>query len=62
MASLDIPETDTGAAAVWSPCATCWGQRRLYEPRGAWYVERRCPTCLGLGEVLQLAAPPPRSG
>ena len=39
--------------ALWRPCPTCWGQRRILEDRnGAGLVPQRCPTCLGLGEQL----------
>jgi len=39
--------------AVWAPCATCWGQRRIYEDlNGEGLVPCTCPTCLGLGETI----------
>jgi len=45
--------------AAWSPCSTCWGQRRIYEDRnGEGLVPLTCPTCLGLGEQLDLEAAP----
>ena len=39
--------------AVWVPCGTCWGQRRLYStaPDGG-LVPHSCPSCIGLGERL----------
>lgn len=47
------------AAAAWSPCALCWGQRRIWEPEearngeGRVLVARACTGCLGLGEVMR---------
>src|SRR5205807_5963706 len=53
------PNTAGAERAVWSPCATCWGQRRIYEDRnGEGLVPLTCPTCLGLGEELKLDAAP----
>lgn len=51
------PATVTTAAssptAVWAPCPTCWGQRRIYADRnGEGLVPHACPSCLGLGERL----------
>ena len=41
--------------AAWSPCATCWGQRRIYEDRnGEGLVPLTCPGCLGVGEVARV--------
>jgi hypothetical protein len=41
--------------AVWSPCPTCWGQRRIFEDaNGEGLVSRACPSCLGIGERLAL--------
>jgi hypothetical protein len=43
----------------WTPCATCWGQRRIWESveaangEGAVLVATACPACLGIGEVLR---------
>lgn len=46
-------ETTDFAPAIWAPCATCWGQRRIYEDRnGEGLVPCTCPTCLGLGERI----------
>lgn len=45
--------------AAWTQCATCWGQRRIFEPvdaangEGRIIVAHACDTCLGLGEVLR---------
>ena len=51
------PNTAGAEHAVWSPCSTCWGQRRIYEDRnGEGLVPVTCPTCLGLGEQVQLDA------
>jgi hypothetical protein len=53
------PNTPGAERAVWSPCSTCWGQRRIYEDRnGEGLVPLTCPTCLGLGEQLRLDAAP----
>ena len=39
--------------ALWRPCPTCWGQRRIYEnPNGEGLVPQTCRGCLGLGEEL----------
>jgi hypothetical protein len=39
--------------AVWRPCPTCWGQRRVFEDRkGEGLVSHPCPACLGLGQEL----------
>jgi len=46
-------------APVWSQCAICWGQRRIWEPEeapngeGRVLVARGCAECLGLGEVMR---------
>lgn len=46
---------------IWTPCATCWGQRRIFEPvdapngEGRILVARACGACMGLGEVLRTA-------
>ncbi len=41
--------------AVWTPCPTCWGQRRIFEDRnGEGLVPCTCPACLGLGERIAL--------
>ena len=48
------------AAPVWSQCAVCWGQRRIWEPEearngeGRVLVARACTGCLGLGDVFRL--------
>ena len=48
---IAIPE----APAVWSPCPTCWGQRRILEDwNGEGLVPQACPTCLGIGERVAL--------
>ena len=50
---------EASAAAVWSQCAFCWGQRQIWEPeearngRGCVLIARACTGCLGLGEVLR---------
>lgn len=50
--AIQIPIQST----VWEPCATCWGQRRIFEDcNGEGLVPRMCPTCLGLGERVVLA-------
>lgn len=37
--------------AIWAPCPTCWGQRRIYADRnGEGLVPHACPDCLGMGE------------
>jgi hypothetical protein len=42
-----------GAEAVWTPCATCWGQRRiLVTGDDGGLVPATCPGCLGVGERL----------
>jgi hypothetical protein len=42
-------------SATWEPCATCWGQRRIFEDRNAeGLVPSTCPGCLGLGERVVL--------
>ena len=39
--------------AIWIPCPTCWGQRRIFEDRnGDGLTPCTCPSCLGLGERL----------
>ena len=46
--------------AVWRPCPTCWGQRRVFEDRnGAGLVPHPCPACLGIGEELAAPVPAP---
>ena len=46
-------EITPSPTAIWAPCATCWGQRRIYEDRnGEGLVPCTCPTCLGLGEGI----------
>jgi hypothetical protein len=36
----------------WGQCATCWGQRRIYQDRNReGLVPFVCPGCLGVGEV-----------
>ena len=48
---ISIPST------TWEPCATCWGQRRIFEDRnGEGLVPCTCPTCLGLGERVVLGS------
>ena len=43
----------------WTPCARCWGQRRIWESveaangEGPVLVATACPACLGIGEVLR---------
>jgi hypothetical protein len=43
----------------WTPCAMCWGQRRIWESvaaangEGPVLVATACPACLGIGEVLR---------
>ena len=45
--------TASSPSAVWAPCATCWGQRRIYSnPNGEGLVPHACPDCLGMGERL----------
>jgi hypothetical protein len=45
------PTTEAAAEVVWTPCPTCWGQRRIYDdPNGEGLVPCLCPTCLGIGE------------
>lgn len=43
---------DAAPAAVWEPCPTCWGQRRILSPagNGEGLVPVACPGCLGVGE------------
>ena len=39
--------------AVWRPCATCWGQRRISQDHnGEGLVPHPCPACIGVGEEL----------
>ena len=40
------------AQAIWRPCGTCWGQRRILIGG----VFQTCMTCLGIGEVPAVAA------
>ena len=49
-----IAVTDGDAQpAIWIPCPTCWGQRRIYEDRnGDGLTPCTCPSCLGVGERL----------
>jgi hypothetical protein len=43
------PDTRT----IWTPCPTCWGQRRIFEDHnGEGLVPHACPSCLGLGEQM----------
>ncbi len=45
--------TTTPAPAVWAPCPTCWGQRRIYvNHNDEGLVPHTCPACLGIGETL----------
>ena len=50
---------EASAAAAWSQCALCWGQRQIWEPEdtrngeGRVLVARACTGCLGLGEVMR---------
>ena len=38
---------------VWRPCATCWGQRRIFRNRnGEGRVPHTCPACAGVGNDL----------
>lgn len=63
-AAVPAPARTRGAEPAppppaWVQCATCWGQRRIWEPvdapngEGAVLAARACDTCLGLGEVLR---------
>lgn len=45
--ATDPPKVEE--APVWQPCATCWGQRRIFHADFTAYEV--CPTCLGLGDV-----------
>ena len=65
--SQGVPAAGTAAArdaAIWIPCPTCWGQRRILEPDRApgapraGLVARPCPGCLGVGEVIGGEPPP----
>jgi hypothetical protein len=51
-----MSETPDG---VWVPCATCWGQRRVYtaSPGGGGLTPHACAACLGLGERLSPGPP-----
>ena len=52
-ATLTTTATTASPAAVWIPCGTCWGQRRIYSnPNGEGLVPHACPACLGTGEQL----------
>jgi hypothetical protein len=43
----------TDGDALWIPCGTCWGQRRVWSPdAGGALRAEACPSCLGLGERL----------
>ena len=46
--------TPDGHDGVWTPCGTCWGQRRLYRAsaEGGRLTAHTCPTCMGVGERL----------
>ena len=53
-----IVRLDDPPPPVWTPCAACWGQGRIYCPD----AERRlrpvaCYGCLGVGQTIQ-ALPP----
>jgi hypothetical protein len=56
--SADSAVSPVAPPAVWAPCPTCWGQRRILElvaaanGEGDLLVPRSCPGCLGVGEVL----------
>ena len=67
-AAIPAPARAAGSApapaqvqTVWTQCATCWGQRRIFEPvdapngEGRILVAHACDACLGLGEVLRTA-------
>ena len=46
------PAAAPSPAAVWEPCPTCWGQRRILAAagNGEGLVPHPCPGCLGVGE------------
>jgi hypothetical protein len=49
----DILTAQAETPTIWTPCPTCWGQRRIYEDlNGEGLVPRACPGCLGLGERI----------
>jgi hypothetical protein len=53
MDSTDTATRQPDTRLIWSPCPTCWGQRRILEnPNGEGLVAHPCPTCLGLGEQM----------
>jgi hypothetical protein len=53
--SLTLRDADR-EPAIWIPCPSCWGQRRIFEDRnGDGLTPCTCPGCLGLGE--QIAGP-----
>jgi hypothetical protein len=50
---------DPTPAPVWTPCAACWGQGRIYcrdDVRKLRPVA--CYGCLGVGQTVQLPPPP----
>lgn len=50
--SIAVADGHTGPA-IWIPCPTCWGQRRIFEDcNGDGLTPHACPSCLGLGEQL----------
>ena len=52
-ATLTTAATSAPPSAVWVPCGTCWGQRRIHvDHNGEGLVPHACPGCLGTGERL----------
>ena len=55
-AALTTAATTAAPSAIWIPCGTCWGQRRIHvDHNGEGLVPHACPTCLGTGERLVAA-------
>ena len=53
MKATDRPTRQAETPTIWTPCPTCWGQRRIFEdPNGEGLVPHTCPSCLGLGERI----------
>ena len=53
-----LTSTTEALSPHWTPCAMCWGQRRIWETvaaangEGDVLIATACTACLGIGEVL----------
>lgn len=53
MKATDTATRKPDPPTIWTPCPTCWGQRRIFENHnGEGLVPHPCPSCLGLGEQM----------